>query len=275
MAGVSATTKSASTKNRSAKSPSAKSPSAKNPTKAGSRTGAKSGSKSGSKSSARAESQLDDPTTREHILQIALEAFSIHGFDGASTRAIASEAGVNQGLIPYYFGTKQTLWREAVDRAFEELHAAMGELALISLADGRLEDRTAIARMIRGYVAFVATHPEFVRLMNEEGKRKGPRMRWLVDRHVRPLMGGLTKVFEQISEGTSALATIDPIHLNYIFVGAVATIFHQAPECRRVADYDPMEASAVEAHADALVQLFLGDASLGRESAEGGQMHVS
>jgi len=228
---------------------------------------AKGASRATARGGAKASAGSDDPSTREHILQVALEAFSIHGFDGASTRSIATEAGVNQGLIPYYFGTKQTLWREAVDRAFEELHAAMGELVVQPVESERFQDLSAVAQMIRRYVAFVASHPDFVRLMNEEGKRKGPRMRWLVDRHVRPLMDGLSTIFAQVAEGTGSPSSIPPIHLNYIFVGAVAMIFHQAPECRRVADYDPMTAAAVEAHADALVQLFLGDASLGREDA--------
>jgi len=167
---------------------------------------------------------------------------------------------VNQGLIPYYFRTKQALWREAVDRAFEALHVAMDGV----LAREEPVDRESIARMIRVYVAFVASHPEFVRMMNEEGKRKGPRMRWLVDRHVRPLIDGLTTLSAGLADGMGMPPEIDPAHLNYIFIGAVAMIFHQAPECRRVSGYDPLTESAIEAHADAVVHLFLGDASLGR-----------
>ncbi|MBC8188000.1 MAG: TetR/AcrR family transcriptional regulator [Proteobacteria bacterium] len=201
-----------------------------------------------------------DASTRELILQTALEAFSLQGFDGASTRSIAAQAGVNQGLIPYYFKTKQTLWREAVDRAFDELHSAMSGL----LASEGPSDREAVARMIRVYVAFVASHPEFVRLMNEEGKRTGPRMRWLVDRHVRPLVDGLTTLFSRMADEIGMPKGIDPTHLNYIFVGSVAMIFHQAPECRRVSGVDPLEARAVKAHADALVHIFLGDSTLGR-----------
>jgi len=201
-----------------------------------------------------------DSSTREHILKTALEAFSLQGFEGASTRSIATQAGVNQGLIPYYFRTKQALWREAVDRAFDELHTAMGGL----LAREGPVDRLAVAQMIRAYVRFVASHPEFVRMMNEEGKRKGPRMRWLVDRHVRPLIDGLTTLFARVADGMGMPAEIDPAHLNYIFVGAVAMIFHQAPECVRVSGYDPLTESAVEAHADAIIHLFLGDAKLGR-----------
>jgi len=218
-----------------------------------------------SASSATRGSRVKNPSTREHILKTALEAFSLHGFEGASTRLIAKQAGVNQGLIPYYFKTKEALWRESVDRAFEELHAAMGALS----GRERPKDRAAIARMIRGYVAFVASHPEFVRMMNEEGKRKGARMRWLVDRHVRPLLDGLTALFASVSGETGMPAEIDPMHLNYIFVGAVATIFHQAPECRRASGYDPLTPDAMQAHADALVHLFLGDATLGRTEPGG------
>jgi TetR/AcrR family transcriptional regulator len=202
-----------------------------------------------------------DASTRDQILDAALQAFSLHGFDGASTRSIAAQAGVNQGLIPYYFGTKQTLWREAVDRAFESLHAAIGELA--ELPEEAL-DADVLARMIRRYVAFTAAHPEFSRMMNEEGKRDGPRMRWLVRKHVRPIFEALGTFFERIGSASSRLSGIDSIHLNYIFVGAAGAIFHQAPECRRVSGYDPMKPAAIDAHADALIELLLGDVRLGR-----------
>ena len=64
----------------------------------------------------------DEVSTRDRMLDAALGAFSELGYDGASTREIAARAGVNQGLIPYYFGSKQELWQEAVDRCFASLH---------------------------------------------------------------------------------------------------------------------------------------------------------
>ena len=56
--------------------------------------------------------------TRELILRTALPVFAQKGFDGATTREIATAADVNHGLIPYYFGTKGKLWEECVDFAF-------------------------------------------------------------------------------------------------------------------------------------------------------------
>jgi len=66
--------------------------------------------------------------TRERILIAALDAFSSNGFDGAKTREIAAQAGVNLGLIQYHFGGKSKLWRAAVDRAFEELREGLKDV---------------------------------------------------------------------------------------------------------------------------------------------------
>ncbi len=45
--------------------------------------------------------------TRKHIVEIALEAFGVLGFEQASTREIASRAEVNLGALTYYFGDKE------------------------------------------------------------------------------------------------------------------------------------------------------------------------
>jgi AcrR family transcriptional regulator len=93
--------------------------------------------------------------SREAILRAALRAFSVRGFDGASTREIAAEAGVNHGLIPYYFGSKGKLWQEAVDLAFGELEEGFASV----LGDtGLLDDRARVERMIQAHVRFVAAH---------------------------------------------------------------------------------------------------------------------
>ena len=198
-----------------------------------------------------------DAPTRERILDVALEAFAELGYDGAATRAIAARAGVNQGLITYYFGSKEALWREAVDRAFEGLEAAVGSAAIEAGSPGTTRER--LARIIRRYVRFVAAHPEFVLLMNEEGKRNGARMRWIVDRHVKTIYDGMIRLLSEPDVRARVPAHIDPVHYHYIFLGAVGAFFTQAPECRRVSGLDPYDSERVAAHADAIVHLFLGD----------------
>jgi len=53
---------------------------------------------------------------RDRILDQAELIFSDVGFSGAKTRDIASQAGVNQALVRYYFGSKQELFDEVVRR---------------------------------------------------------------------------------------------------------------------------------------------------------------
>ena len=51
-----------------------------------------------------------NPDTREAILTSARGIFAERGFDKASIRAIATEAGVDPALIHHYFGTKDKLF---------------------------------------------------------------------------------------------------------------------------------------------------------------------
>jgi AcrR family transcriptional regulator len=221
--------------------------------------------RSTSRSARARRASADDASTRERILDVALQAFAELGFDGASTRTIATRADVNQGLIPYYFGTKEALWREAVGRAFARLDKGVG--AAVREAE-EASDLDRLALLIRRYVRFVAANPEFVMLMNEEGKRSGKRMRWLVDTHVAPVFNEMGRLYERARREHSVPWRIEAPHFQYIFAGAVGTIFHQAPECRRIFGVDPSDPGVVEAHADALCQLFLGDGSLGRDVDE-------
>lgn len=53
---------------------------------------------------------------RDKILDVAESIFAENGFLGSSTREIAAQAGVNQGLVSYYFSTKQQLYEEVFRR---------------------------------------------------------------------------------------------------------------------------------------------------------------
>ncbi len=193
----------------------------------------------------------DSESTRERILAAALEIFSEQGFEGARTRDIAERADANLGLIKYYFDTKESLWKAAVDRAFAELVEGVGSL---DEPDGS-DDREFVEQLIRRFVRFSARNPAFMRLMNDEGKRDGPRMRWLVKRHVGPVYEALKNRIERLREGFGP--DLDPVSLHYIVVGACGIIFSQAPECRELTGVDPTTEDRVEAHADTVVALLL------------------
>jgi TetR/AcrR family transcriptional regulator len=53
---------------------------------------------------------------KDHILDVAEKVFSDNGFDGASTRLISGEAGVNMAMLNYYFGSKEGLFLNVIER---------------------------------------------------------------------------------------------------------------------------------------------------------------
>lgn len=184
--------------------------------------------------------------TRHLIIEAAIAAFSDFGFRGASTRDIASQAGVNQGLLTYHFKNKEELWKAAADSIFKELREQMmtkrDELE-------REVPRTIVREVTKTYVRYTAARPELFRFMLEEGKHPGARMRWLVDEHLKPLYAE----FFQYAPMPDHLRP----HVMYALAGAASTIFAVAPECKRVTGLNPMTKQAIETHAEFVADLLI------------------
>jgi len=194
---------------------------------------------------------------RERILAAALAVFAERGFEGARTREIAERAGANLGLLTYYFGGKEPLWRAAVSQAFEELATEIAAVIAQARGEAGGNERAQLEQLLRGFVRFLARRPEFMRLMNDEGKRPGPRMRWLADHHVKPMAAVVRGLMER-GQAHGLLPAIPLVSFQYIALGAAGLLFSQAPECKYVTGIDPTDAAVAEAHADALVRLLLG-----------------
>ena len=192
--------------------------------------------------------------TRERILATALELFSELSFDGATTREIARRSGVTQGLLNYHFSSKDELWRAAVDGIFAELNDALDKRA-----EGlRGVDSLTVAKLlIREFVYFSARNPQLHRIITQECKTDGPRMDWLVERHVRPRFEQTTALFARLVQAGD-VPDIPVAHLYYILTGAGPTMFVLAPECRRLSGLDPSAPEVIEAHADAVITLLFG-----------------
>ena len=59
---------------------------------------------------------------------------------------------MNLGLIPYYFGDKQGLWREAVDRAFAELERGVAGVEVVAGETTEFEMTLPVGMTLRGRV---------------------------------------------------------------------------------------------------------------------------
>ena len=192
--------------------------------------------------------------TRERILAAALDLFSERSFEGATTREIAAGAGVTQPLLNYHFRSKDELWRAAVDGLFDELTAALS-----TRTDGLrgVDELTVMRLLVREFILFSAEHPQVHRIITQECKTDGPRMDWLVERHIRPLYQATARRLQGLVEA-GLVADVPVEHLYYIITGAGPTMFVLGPECRRLTGVDPTDPAVAEAHADAVCRLLFG-----------------
>ncbi len=193
--------------------------------------------------------------TRDRIVAAAVELFSERSFDGATTREIAARAGVTQPLLNYHFRSKDALWRAAVDSLFERLDEVLEDRARGLRG---VDEVTAAKLGVREFIIFSARNPQLHRIIMQESKTDGPRMDYLVDRHVRPIYERTTALFDALAR-SGAVPAIAAVHLYYILTGAGPTMFVLAPECRRLSALDPSADDVIEAHADAVCRLLFGE----------------
>src|SRR5213595_3367687 len=94
--------------------------------------------------------------SRERILDASLVEFAKHGYEGATTASVARRIGVTQPLIHYHFGSKEALWRAAVELAFSQMVGLLEGMD----EESTMDPRERMREIVRRFVRFSAKHPE-------------------------------------------------------------------------------------------------------------------
>jgi len=90
--------------------------------------------------------------TRRRLIETAIAAFGELGYEGAGTRLLTERAGVNLPAIQYHFGSKEGLYRAAVDyiaRYIEEQMAPAGSRVRRTLAGNKKVSRPVLSSLLR------------------------------------------------------------------------------------------------------------------------------
>lgn len=194
--------------------------------------------------------------TRERLVDAALEVFARHGFEGATTREIASRAGVALAALPYHFTTKEVLWKAAADRIFGMLQEHF-ETHRHEMEEADPQSRLRV--LLREFVFFAAKHPELHRFMLQEGTDRGERLVWLVDTHVRPLYRTVVGLVEE-GRAHGVLVEGRGEQFFYALIGAASLPYAMAPEYQLLTRAKPDSPRRVEDHVEFLLRLFKVDA---------------
>jgi AcrR family transcriptional regulator len=193
----------------------------------------------------------DGDNQRQALLQIASAHFARAGFEGASLRAIADEAGLAHGVIRHYFGGKDALWEAAADFLFGQVQAAMTDaLSAIDFND-------AVARLdaqVRATVRTAARIPHLAGFVLQAGITGGPRYDWLVEKHLRPAYDFALEPFHQLTREKRA-AGIDPHFAFLLSTNAALGPFAQSANSRALAGMDMSDPDIADAYADTLIAI--------------------
>jgi AcrR family transcriptional regulator len=98
--------------------------------------------------------------TRARIVTAALKMFGERGFEGASTRDIATVAGVNAPALQYYFDNKEGVYLACVEHIVARLWEYMSEVT--ERAEQALANELADGVLIEAFCAVQARLAEFM-----------------------------------------------------------------------------------------------------------------
>src|SRR3979490_3137149 len=182
--------------------------------------------------------------TRVAILDAAIAEFAARGFEGASIRAIADRLGLQHPLITYHYRSKDILWRAAAEHAFAQIRAGWDTSAPEN------SDLPPLARLREEYATlfrYTVAFPEFHRFMRQEAFTNNPRLKWVAETVLAPLLG---RLIPQIvaAQKQGLLPEVDPILFPHIMGSLTATLSGFGPEMQITSGISAENTRVIEAY---------------------------
>ena len=191
----------------------------------------------------RAEQQRSR-ATRLSILTAALSEFADRGFEAASIRSIAERTGLQHPLITHHYPTKDALWRATAEYAFEQIREKW-EKSIPYLANASPIDH--LRAEYRAVFYYTAAFPEFHRFMRQEARYDNPRLRWVAETVLAPLIGRLLPQI-RAAQKHGDLPAIEPIVFHYMMIGLTAMLAGFGPEMRVTSRVKPESPAIVDSY---------------------------
>jgi len=188
---------------------------------------------------------------REVILEAALEAFSQHGFRGATIDQIAEAAGMSKPNLLYYFRSKEDIHVTLMQRLLETWLAPLKELD--DIGDPVSELRSYIRRKLE----MARDYPRESRLFANEILQGAPRIMPMIEGELKSLVDEKAEIIRGWMR-RGRIARTDPYHLIFAIW---ATTQHYADfdvQVRAVLGPDRGGDGRFEDAARFLEQMFLG-----------------
>ncbi len=154
--------------------------------------------------------------TRERILNAARDLFGERGVDATSIREIARTAGVNLGMIHYFFKTKDNLVDAVLERYFGNVAEALDSVP----AAGTPREKLAAA--IRAIISYIQDNQSLVRIVMREYSLQTPRIRQIGARFLGPNFVRLAMI---VSEGVGG-GRFKPLDVRFLSMATLGMMVH-------------------------------------------------
>lgn len=164
---------------------------------------------------------------RQQILEAALNVFAEQGFEAATNKEITERAGVNQGLIYFYFESKADVFFAAFEYYAQLVTAQLDAV----FAEVRDEDpATGFGRLLKQIVAVLDTPRtiSLLRIMHQVMGSREPRgalSRKAEQRSIGMLAEHLARGLREYLEAQIARGTLRPVKVGLVTFLITSTLF--------------------------------------------------
>ncbi|MEM8888789.1 MAG: TetR/AcrR family transcriptional regulator [Bacteroidota bacterium] len=197
------------------------------------------------------------------ILRTALKSFARNGFRGVSLNSLAKEVGVADSNLHYHFGSKEELWKSALNLVGGEIIKELDNLSrLIKDLDGIQQMKLFNKQIV--YVS--ARYPEFQQIVVQEVFSKSDRSKWLIEN----LLGKIYHYMDTVrieEQKKGRIKEIPSPNMTSFIIGSITTLFSRSYQMETLYNLNPFDEKEVEKHADIINDL-LFNGMLAREEKE-------
>jgi TetR/AcrR family transcriptional regulator len=197
----------------------------------------------------RGRKRVENPETARRILAAAENQFAAQGLAGARTDEIAAAAHANKAMLYYYFGDKRRLHRAVLENLFRQLRVLFDDLER-----SKASPRQKIEALLLGYMDFLASHPNYPRLVQREAMESSPSFEWIFRKFLGPFQATLQRTIEAgIKAGE--FRRVDARHAVFSILGMTLFYFIAARRFSQLFEGDAISPKALAERKEAMFDL--------------------
>lgn len=202
----------------------------------------------------KARNRRNPEATRASILAAARAEFAERGLDGGRVDSIAQRAGANKQLVYYYFGSKDELYRAALEATYAEIRALERKLDLTALPP-----RAAMTRLIDFSLDYLDQNRSFIRMLADENAHDARHVRGseMALRTNSPLLELIAETLRRGAAEGVFRPNVDPLELYVSIAGMTFFYFANGQTLSAIFGRDLSRPEVVRSYRNHIVELTL------------------